>query len=252
MRGTAVITRTARLRKTGRSPHEAFFQDAGLSIARTGTACRALINRPFGTRKPDPGLRTRRGSPGITGSCRCRRSGNSPCSPLGIPSFEMPQFIHLADDRDIALIRKNGIRARRVHGGSGKWVFAMPVLQNYYRSHQWLRELKRCGVRTISAVQFEIADDLGVKVGRYNEPHLEVTAAEAVRIFMEHSTGAGLEVLIPFSIRPRSITRIYTPDQIVGWRYYPESHLDGRPCGCPYCQRGQINNRKLREAYEAD
>ncbi|SKA80859.1 hypothetical protein SAMN02745166_00689 [Prosthecobacter debontii] len=56
--------------------------------------------------------------------------------------------------------------------------------------------------------------------------------------------------LIPVSIEPKAITRIYTPEQIIGWRYYPESHSDGRkPCGCSYCQRGQIKNRKLRQAY---
>ena len=165
----------------------------------------------------------------------------------------MPQFVHLADDRDIALIQKNGIKAQKVHGGSEKWVFATPLLQNYYQSHQWLRELKRRGIRTMSAVQFRIADATAVKVGRYNEPHLDATAAEAVRIFMDHTDGLGLEVLIPISIAPKSITRIYTPDQVVGWRYYPESHSDGcKPCGCSYCQRGQIKNRKLREAYGPD
>jgi hypothetical protein len=165
----------------------------------------------------------------------------------------MPQFVHLADDRNIALIQKNGIKAQKVHGASGRWVFATPVLQNYYQSHQWLRELKRRGIRTISAVQFHIADDTPVTIGRYNEAHLEATAAEAIRIFMDHTDGLGLEALIPMSIAAKAVTRIYTPDQIVGWRYYPESHSDGRkPCGCSYCQRGQIKNRKLREAYGPD
>lgn len=165
----------------------------------------------------------------------------------------MPQFVHLADDREVSAIQKNGIKAQKVYGSTEKWVFATPVLQNYYQSHQWLRELKRRGIRTISAVQFRLTDDTPVKVGRYNEPHLAVTAAEAVRIFMEHDDRLGLEVLVPSSITPKAITRIYTPDQIVGWRYYPESHSDGRkPCGCSYCQRGQIKNRKLREAYGPD
>ena len=57
----------------------------------------------------------------------------------------MPQFVHLADDRDIALIQKHGIKAQKLHGGSERWVFATLVLQNYYQSHQWLRELKRRG-----------------------------------------------------------------------------------------------------------
>ncbi len=165
----------------------------------------------------------------------------------------MPQFIHLADERDIASIRRNGIKAQRLYDRPEKWVFATPVLQDYYRSHQWLRELKRRGVRTLTAVQFLLPDDTVVQVGRYSEDHLEVTAAGAVRIFMDHADGMGLEVLIPASISPKAITRVYTPEQISGWRYYPESHSDGRkPCGCSYCQRGQIKNRKLREEYGPD
>lgn len=165
----------------------------------------------------------------------------------------MPQFVHLADDRKIALIRKNGIKAHEIHGTKAKGVFATPVLQNYYQSHQWLRELKRRGIRTLSAVQFHVEDDLPVTVGRYGETPLETTAAGAVRVFMDHTTGLGLEVIFSGGIPAKWITRTYTPDQVVGWRYYPEAHSDDRkPCGCAYCQRGQIKNRKLREAYGPD
>lgn len=165
----------------------------------------------------------------------------------------MPQFIHLADDREISLIRKNGIKAHEIQRLNKKGVFATPVLPNYYLSHQWLRELKRRGIRTISAVQFRVNDDLQVLVGRYNETHVAATAAEAVSIFMEHTTGFGLEIILPNSIPSKAITRTYTPGQISGWRYYPESHSDERkPCGCSYCQLGQIKNRKLRKAYESD
>lgn len=165
----------------------------------------------------------------------------------------MPQFVHLADDREIAMIRRNGLKAHEIYGREARGVYATPVLQNYYRSHQWLRELKRRGIRTISAVQFHVEDDLPATVGRYNDSHLETTAAGAVKVFMEHDSGLGLEVIFPRAIPASWITNIYTPDQVVGWRYYPESHADGRrPCGCPYCQRGQIKNRKLREEYEAE
>jgi hypothetical protein len=162
----------------------------------------------------------------------------------------MPQFIHLADDREIAMIRKNGIKAREIYGTKSKGVYATPVLQDYYRSHQWLRELRRRGIKVISAVQFRVDDDVPVSVGRFNDRHLDVSAAEAVRIFMEHDTGMGLEVIFASSIPASSITRTYTPEQITGWRYYPESHADDRkPCSCPYCQRGLINGQKLQERY---
>lgn len=165
----------------------------------------------------------------------------------------MAQFIHLTDNRQVRQIRRNGIKVSKLASGKGSGIFATPVLPNYYLSHQWVRELKRNGAKTIAAVQFRIDDDTPVLVGRYNEEHIESTAAGAVRIFMEHATGLGLEVLLSHPVPPEVITRIYTPSQISGWRYYPESHADGRkPCGCSYCQRGQIKSRKLREAYGWD
>ncbi|QJE98783.1 hypothetical protein [Luteolibacter luteus] len=157
----------------------------------------------------------------------------------------MAQFIHLADDKDLAMIRKNGIIASKLRDEGKKAVFATPVLQDFYRSHQWLRELKRRGVRTFSAVQFRVGDDTPVSVGRYNEEHLETTAAEAVRIFMDHQTGAGLEVIFSTSIPASAIMRTYTPDQVTGWRYFPEAH-GKEPCGCSYCQRGEIRSQRLR------
>lgn len=63
-----------------------------------------------------------------------------------------------------------------------KGIFATPVLRNYHQSHQWIRELRRQVIRVISAVPFHVPDDVAVAVGRYNDTHLETTAADAVRI----------------------------------------------------------------------
>ena len=118
-------------------------------------------------------------------------------------------------------------------------------------SHQWLRQLKRRGIKTISAIQFKIEDPVEVKVGRFNAEHVSRPAAEAVKAFIEHDTGLGLEIVVPFSIPAKAITRVYTPNQVLGWQYYPEAHADNRrPCGCPFCQRGQIKSRALRRRYE--
>ncbi len=163
----------------------------------------------------------------------------------------MASFIHLADERLVARILKNGIKSAMLHGRRG--VYATPVLPDYYVSHQWLRELKRGGVRTIAAVQFRIADETRVFLGRFNEDHVEVTAAESVRAFMDHDTGLGLEVIIPASVSSKAIMQTYTPDQVTGWRYFPESKAgDRKPCGCSYCQRGEIKSRRIREAYERE
>jgi hypothetical protein len=119
-------------------------------------------------------------------------------------------------------------------------------------SHQWLRELKNRGIRTIAAIQFKIPDDEPVKVGRFGTDPMDTTAAGSVRVFMEHESGLGLQVMIPRKILPKEITRTYLPPQLVGWRYYPEAH--GKPpfCGCEYCQRGMIKSRKIREKYERE
>jgi len=162
----------------------------------------------------------------------------------------MPQFIHLTDERLLKRLKKSGIRTTK-WGARIRCVYATPVLKDFQVSHQWLRELKNRGVRTIGAVQFRIPDNEEVLVGRYNEEPLAVTAALAVKIFMQHSTGLGLQILVLRRIEPKEITRTYVPTQIIGWRYHPDAH--GKPpfCGCDYCQRGLIKSRKIREKYEA-
>ena len=163
----------------------------------------------------------------------------------------MPQFIHLANAKDIASIERGGIRAN-----SKAWsrigVFAVPVLPSYTLTHQWLRELKRRGMKTLSAVQFFIPAREPVLVGHYRETPLETTASGAVGVFREHVSTLGLQVFIPRKVTAKEVRRVYTPSQVAGWRYHPEAH--GRPpfCGCKYCIRGEIKNRKLRAAYPDD
>ena len=161
----------------------------------------------------------------------------------------MPQLIHLTDERLLKRLEKSGIRTH-TWGKKIAGVHATPVMIDFQVSHQWVRELKRRGIRTMGAVQFKIPDKEKVLVGRYNEEPLSVTAAQAVKVFMEHATGLGLEILVLRRIEPKEITRTYVPNQIVGWRYFPDAH-GKRPCGCDYCQRGSIKNRKLQEKYKA-
>jgi len=161
----------------------------------------------------------------------------------------MARFIHLTDAQLLTRLKKSGIAMSRSASGS-RCVYATPVLPDFQVSHQWLRELKRKGARTIGALQFKIPDGEEVLVGPYNEKPVAVTASQAVRIFRKHESGLGLEVMIPRRIEPGEITRSYIPTQIVGWRYFPTAH--GKPpfCGCEFCQRGMIKNRKIREKYK--
>jgi len=163
----------------------------------------------------------------------------------------MAQFIHLTDERLVRRIAKAGVKPSEIWNSKVKFVFATPVLKDFVVSHQWLRELKRRGIRTISAVQFRIPDDEPVRVGHFGEEAMDTTAAGAAQVFRRHKSGLGLQVLIPRKIEAKEIMRIYLPPQIVGWRYFPEAH--GKPpfCGCDYCQRGMIKSRKIREDYSA-
>jgi hypothetical protein len=160
----------------------------------------------------------------------------------------MARFIHLTDERLMGRIEKSGISMTRL-GSQKKCVFAVPVLPDFQISHQWVREMKRTGIRTIGAIQFMIPDTDEVLVGRYNEEPISVTASVAVKIFLEHDSGLGWEVRIPRRILPKEIEKCYTPNQMVGWRFYPGSNGNPPSCGCEYCQRGLIKNRKLREEY---
>lgn len=160
----------------------------------------------------------------------------------------MPQLIHLTDLKRIPAIRKNGILPGKMWGKFSPGVFVTPVSRDYFRTHQWLREMRRRGIRTIAAVQFREESSTEVEIGRYYQDHLTVELAEAIRIFDEHESGMGLQIIIPRVIEPLQIKRIYVPRQVVGWRYYPEAH--GRaPCPCEYCQRGRIKGKRLRRRF---
>jgi len=153
----------------------------------------------------------------------------------------MPQFIHLFDSRILNRISRAGISLGKVRIAKMKGVYCVPVSRSYFKTHQWLRELKRRGIKSIHAVQFKIEDDIEVYIGRYNEEPVKVRASEAVEIFEKHNDGLGLEVIIPSKISLKDITRVYYPSQILGWRYYPEAKGRKPFCGCKYCNRGEIN-----------
>jgi hypothetical protein len=164
----------------------------------------------------------------------------------------MPVFVHLAPEKLAARILKNGIRPRvwreREPGAAPRprAVFAMPVTRDFYISHQWLRELKRRGQRTLVGVYFRVHDDEEVRVGHYGQSHTLTTAAAAVRIIREANDARGYEILIPRRIGPKEISKVRTLPQGIGWRYWPESH-GKKPCSCEYCQKGQIKSKAIRE-----
>jgi hypothetical protein len=136
-------------------------------------------------------------------------------------------------------IAKGGILAATTRLDNEKGFYCTPVSIDFYRTHQWLRELKRSGVKSIHAVQFNLAPNTLDWIGSYNGDHIKVTAAAAAKIF--HHDGLGLEVIVSKSLPRSSIKRIYQPTQVVGWRIHPQAKGKKPFCGCRYCNRGEIN-----------
>jgi hypothetical protein len=164
----------------------------------------------------------------------------------------MVMFVHLTAEKQVKTILRNGItRLRKSRIAGQKGIYAMPVMRNFFVSHQWLRELRRRGRGTIAGIYFRVPDDEPVWLGHYNQAHQRMTAAEAVAAFHEAEPAEGFEVVIPRRIEPKEIHRVRMLPQVVGWRYYPGSH-NKRPCGCPYCQRGNYGARAVREKYESE
>ncbi len=156
----------------------------------------------------------------------------------------MVSFVHIADKKDEESIVKNGIAStKRMTGFRG--VYAVPVVPSYAATHQWARELKRRGIKTLICVQFRVPNNQPVLVGKYNGEKLEMTAAEALSAVMNRTDPMGLEVVIPRKIIPKEITRTYLAPRIIGWRYYPRAKGKEPYCHCKWCNRGEIRAQRL-------
>lgn len=186
----------------------------------------------------------------------------------------MAVFVHLTSHRNLAAIRRAGIRVEAGRGG----VYAMPVTRNFQIAHQWLRELKRGGGGTIMGVYFRVPDELMVQVGHYASLKVEMTAAEAVGLIMAAegrdpgaarvadaasravcerrrlpSSPEGFEVVIPRGIAAGEILRVKALPQVTGWRYRPGANGTAPcVCVCVCCEKGSYGVRKLVRSVDAD
>jgi hypothetical protein len=151
----------------------------------------------------------------------------------------MPILVHLTPAKDVKRIRKAGIR-------KGRGVYCMPVMQNYYVSHQWLRELKRRGQRTFMGIYFHVPDEEMVWFGRYARPHEHLPVTEAISELMQQDDPQGFELIIPRSISAKDIRKVQSISRVVGWRYMPGVR-ERAWCTCPVCvSRGEFNSQKKR------
>ena len=127
----------------------------------------------------------------------------------------------------------------------------MPVLENFFITHQWLRELKRSGAKTFIGVYFKLDSSEMVYAGKYGEQHKHLPLGEAIREIMGLEDPLGYELIIDRKIEPKEIVKIKNLPQKVGWRYYPGSN-NKRPCACEYCMKGTIKGRKTKERLNPD
>lgn len=153
----------------------------------------------------------------------------------------MPTLVHLADERNLSRIKKNGLRIGKKMPG----IYCMPVLKDFFVSHQWLRELKRSGGNSFVGVYFKINSSEKVYAGRYNHDHKHIELGEAIKEIESLSDPLGYEIIINRKITAKEIQKIKHLPQTIGWRYKPDSHGQF-PCACDYCQRGKINANRVR------
>src|SRR5262245_53167623 len=99
----------------------------------------------------------------------------------------MPTFVHVTSEDIARKARQGGIRAARTIGQPPRGIFAMPVTPNFHISHQWVREMKRWRRGLVVGVYFRIPDSELVWLGRYNEEHQQMTAAQAAARVMSLS-----------------------------------------------------------------
>lgn len=160
----------------------------------------------------------------------------------------MAMFVHLTTETRVPRIRRNGIaRLRKTDEISPGGVYAVPVTRDFYASHQWLRELKRCNRGPIAGVYFRVPDEELVWIGHYGKEHRLVTAAEAIALFTEADDPVGWEVIIPRRVEAHEIHKTRGLPQVIGWRFSPTAK--GKPpfCTCKFCTRGEYGSAKLRK-----
>jgi hypothetical protein len=155
------------------------------------------------------------------------------------------RLTHLTRADHRSRILDAGIRPTRI-SKTLAGVYAMPVLPNFYVSHQWLRELRRFHEGPLIAVDFVIPDEEDVLVGHYDRQLQTRTAAAAAAVIMRAEDPRGYQILVPRAIERKEIKRARAVTQVVGWRYWPDAHGHA-PCGCPLClQPGTYGAAKIR------
>jgi len=168
------------------------------------------------------------------------------------------RFLHLAPAARERSIRRSGLAGARASfpdaAGAAlvlpRAVYAMPVVPDFWTSHQWTREMRRRNGERLVAVHFRLPDDELVHVGRYAQPHRLLPAAAAARWVMDHPEGA--EIVVPRKVTRREVVAVRQAPQLVGWVQSPDEK-DPFGCVCAVCLADGTPElmRRVRAAFRA-
>lgn len=158
----------------------------------------------------------------------------------------MPILVHVADKKNERRIQSSGLRVGKHSPG----VYLMPVVDSHLVSHQWVRELKRSGIRNFIGVYVRLSATEPVWAGKYNAEHLQVSLGEALQELRSLDDPLGYELFVTRPLESSEIHRIRDISPKTGWRYYPGAH-GKTPCGCPAClAAGEFKSKPIRDRYE--
>lgn len=152
----------------------------------------------------------------------------------------MVRLLHLAPESLRRRIERSGLRGHpRSFDVSGagdidepEVIFAMPVLEDFAATHQWVRELRRGQRGRLVAVHFRVPDDEVVLVGRYGPKKERRRAGEAVSTV--RGAPWGQEIVVCRRVAAREIVAVRDIRQDVGWVETPDSDHKYQ-CVCQLC-----------------
>jgi hypothetical protein len=151
----------------------------------------------------------------------------------------MATFVHITLQSNEQAIRRGGLHLNRQG-----YMWCVPVMPNFFETHQWGREIAKWKPGRMIAVTFRVPDDTPALAGHFSErvwDHVETTAAGAHAIARE--AALGVEVVFQQPLPRKCILRIKALASYVGWRHSPDAK-DKRPCFCSICVRGVPNSQR--------
>ncbi len=159
----------------------------------------------------------------------------------------MATLIHITRRENEKSIKNSGIKLNNYNV-----IYFMPHTPDFLISHQWMRELKRFGIKNHMAVDFKLPNEELVWMGNYHSAHRQLPLGEAIGEFMKAEDKFGYEFFIQRKIEPKEIKKFRYIPKPMGWRYEPNAH--GKPpCPCPMCiQRGGYKTNKLKEDFSPE